>query len=445
MFSWLLGSSSSSSCSDQATTQVRDREACWKDYEHLRTTSQYPTDSTSRGNSWFSPSAETIAQEYLTVPHHDLALLRHVGHLCVVTGVHVNSTAALVAQELALTAAMHVVLVGKGRHNASNCRAAIMAEAVVRGLPPPCLYTAPALRLDALSSVRDVAQYIVQVAQSDKYNGRLQLLVHLAHVGSSTAKLTNDGLEYNTGCNFIAAHYLTQLLLPILRGKSNDNPCYPASMPPRIIYASSMGHCLGTNFDPQRLQQFPAEGGAPAGFLQESPLVPAADTALLTADTSIALQQQQQQQSVQQYTTEQLQKAVQRQGTQVGRSKMALLGATYHLARVHAQVTFFHIHLLPISSSSPSSSLSFWPVLRAALDTAFDKNNTTNCYYLHSNGNPWTPMEPAQDTQFGQACFEAANAVLETIIGTTGSGGGTTMTTPLGTANRQAEYQPPTL
>lgn len=57
---------------------------------------------------------------------------------------------------------------------------------------------------------------IAPAAAKDQFDGQLHIFVNHANVGSDVAKLTEDNIEYNTGCNFVANHYLIILMLPLL-------------------------------------------------------------------------------------------------------------------------------------------------------------------------------------------------------------------------------------
>jgi NAD(P)-dependent dehydrogenase (short-subunit alcohol dehydrogenase family) len=335
--------------------------------------------------------------------------------MCVVTGVSsIHSPAFVVAQELALTAGMHVILVG--RANLATCQQTIRQQAKTRQIPVK-LFAAPKMHLASLDSIRQAADYIIHLAHL-KYQGRCQLVVNMAHVGTNEPRLTQDGLEYNTGCNLVGTQYFTKLLLPLVSRAAPHG---------RIIHASSMGHCLGTNFNPQRFVDHPAEGGAPPGFLQQTIRQHDLATNLLVSDEVLQINQVEAS-----YTVEQRRQAVQKQGTQVGRSKMALMATTHYMSRLYPDISFFTFHLIPPPSRSswfPRNSnnshhdcLAAMPALRAALDDELCPNlyNPPQCYYLHGDGSIWTPMEPAQDNVFAKACYVACEQVLQQVIPTNG-------------------------
>ena len=389
-------------------TLARPLEDCLKDYERVRETSQYPPSPTAwrwnpLGNDY---ETEQACQQYLATRQ---SLERRVGKLCVVTGVSsTQSPAFCVAQELALTAGMHVVLAG--RANLNTCQQAIEAQAKARQIRIK-VYTTK-FHLASLQSIRQAADFVTHLAQS-QYHNQCQILLNMAHVGTSQAKLTDDGLEYNTGSNFVGTQYFTKLLLHLLKET-------PYS---RVVHTNSMGHCLGDNFSPARLVAYPAEGGAPPGFLQQATREHHVHTSLLTPDETIEINQVEVS-----YTTEQHRQAVYQRGTQVGRSKMALMAATYHMSRLYPQILFFNFHLLPQTRKSwwgggGNEQLAALPALRAALDDGFDDKRESCadpssgfCYYLHTDGNPWTPMAPAQDHAFGKACYEACESVLRQLV-----------------------------
>lgn len=248
-------------------TTVRDKESCYKDYQLVQETAKYYS---SLQNVWTAMHAEAyVSQLLLEAPRATMSVVAH--QLAVVTGVTMNSVGYHVAQELALQAGMHVVLMARSEGQLRRCAAEIRAEAMQRGLVdkngiaiPITLYGCK-FHLASLESVKQAAEYVTSLAHHEQYQGKLHILVNHASVGSPHAKLTMDKMEYNTACNFVAAHYFTQLLIPLLQkaARGSEFPVYK----PRVIFTASMGHALGTNFHPHRLVQHPKEGGAPPGYI----------------------------------------------------------------------------------------------------------------------------------------------------------------------------------
>lgn len=509
------------------TNEIRDEESCVAEYQKLRATSRYPplktttsttADEDNRNKNplaglleWSATASfcrQLLAQQRQqhqqqstqSQPNRatdDSSCWPMRDRLCLVTGVCEDSPAFYVAQELAVTGRMHVIIAGRNLQQLKLCQRAIQKEALLRAFDGQVTgvvvhVCSTKFHLASLDSIRRTAKCVMDVAHgTDGYHGQLHCLVHMAHVGTGTAKLTADGIEYNTGCNFVGTHYLTKLLMPLFP-RNNGNHANGDDTAARVVHVNSMGHCLGTNFSPRRFVHAPQEGGAPEGFLQQvlvesaatlgggddfdddeamSPPIVSPQTALLS---KAAYDQPQQPKETIQVNEQETKRAVRRSGTQVGRSKMAALADLFATSRLHPHVRFVAFHLVPQSASSsrnkpttttttsstfstwwwwnvlPSSTTSgnhakaeraAWPALRAVLDdtlfaattTTRTDNATSNCRYLHADGNSWTPMAPAMDPVFGTACFQAAETILQQKV----------KTPDLPPA--QAAYVPPTL
>ena len=93
-----------------------------------------------------------------------------MGQLCVVTGVYPRSAAYYVAQELALSAGMHVILVGKSKSNVQACRELLQEEAVQRlgrkAASQIQIYAVPNYNLASLDSVRTAAHAVMEIIQT---------------------------------------------------------------------------------------------------------------------------------------------------------------------------------------------------------------------------------------------------------------------------------------
>jgi hypothetical protein len=391
-------------------TEVRRPEDCNREYEKLKQSAFYGGSQ----NSLLATSAENYVHTlFREAPQAKEAVK---GKLAVVTGVVRGQVGHQIALELAVQAEMHVLVLGKSEKGLRSVVQAIREEASRRGVQRPKLYI-QRFHIASLDSAQTAAHQCEQLAHS-KYDGKLHVCVHHASVGSTEAKLTADGFEYNTGCNLLTTHYLTKKWIPLLRQAAT--PSYK----PRVVCTSSIGHCLGHNFVPQRLFPFPKEGGAPAGFI-----VPLDDERISEAEPGGVA-----------FTTAEKLAAVAKVGTQVGRSKMAVVADVMHWARLYPELSFISYHTGSVATGNNGGMPGLGPVyhikrfvsqfspsqgarsaLRAALDPDF--NNSMRGAYLHADGNPWTPMNPSTIDpktrrpftmeSFAEACYTAAEKVLE--------------------------------
>lgn len=236
------------------SVRTRSAEDCDHDYHTLRRTGRY----LHAQNAWLAPSAQTYVRGLLQQKPHVRDIVR--GRLAVITGVTINGTGFYMAQELVLRAGMHVVLLGKSETNVRNCQS-ILEATLPTDANAPRVFSHKHV-LSSLQSSRESAEYIAQLANQN-YGGKLYVLINNAGTGANRARLTDDAIEYNTGCNFIGTHYFTRLLLPLLHNAAT--PTYK----PRVTNLTSMGHAMGWNFNPERLVEFPKEGDAPEGYITE--------------------------------------------------------------------------------------------------------------------------------------------------------------------------------
>ena len=419
--------------------KVRDNAACHEDYNVLKQSGTY---FSSQESTFRAPSAQTYVQQlFREAPEARLPIQ---GKLAVVTGVFNDGVSFHIAQELALRAKMHVILMGRSETNLARCVAAITAEASSRGereSPKPILYQQK-FNLASLDSVKHAATYVSQVADKS-YQGELHVLVNFASVGTNDAKLTVDGLEYNTGCNFVATHYFTKLLLPVLQAAATS------AYKPRVVQTSSLGHALGDRFDPNRLLEHPREGGAPAGYIVVTPQL----------DEGVATIREFEPMPGDPAYGQPKIAAIAKVGTHVGRSKMAVLADVIHMTKLFPEICFTSQYPGSIAtklSTKESSKLGWWDklryhyslymfrlsssqgaraALRAALDPNMNSAEDLQGAYLHADGNPWVPMHPSTldpvtgqpytMEMFAQACYEAAESLLTQL--------------------NQAPYQPPSI
>ena len=460
---------------------LRDRSDCNADYEQLVRTQSY----VEFQNALLAPNADDYVRQLLQESScHDAPAALLQGQLAVVTGVSsCGSTAAAaaengsvgfcIAQELALQCGMHVILLGKSATSLERCVTQLRAEAVRRkntslssntaaaetttssssDVVLPKLYTCP-YRPSSLQSVQDAADFCESVARTH-HDQRLAILVNASTVGCDQARLTENDMEYNVGCNWIAAHYLTRRLLPLLLRQADVAAAVSGTTSssifyrPRVILTSSIGHVLGRKFNPSRFIQCPAEGGAPPGYLVWNP----------EAGTLTNTEAEQQASCQSMPWTGRLWRVIsngsissshsataglvqdepdwQRVGTQVGRSKMAVLADAMHMAKLYPQLCITSHH--PGLCTPPNNrnrnndseskrlhrltpSQAARAALRAALDPEFNTFNKGYGYYLHCDGQPWHPFyptarnrtngEPIDWEDYCAAVFQAAEVVL---------------------------------
>jgi NAD(P)-dependent dehydrogenase (short-subunit alcohol dehydrogenase family) len=404
-------------------TTIRDRNACYKDYDKVKESGMYFVSQ----NSFTAPSAHAYVQRLLREAPQAKEAVK--GKLAVVTGVTMGGTGYHIALELAVQAGMHVFLLGKSESNLRKCVKTIHEEASRRGLDRPVLYQTK-FHLASLASATRAADVCRNLVQSKSYGGKLHVLVNHAGIGSEAARLTDDGIEYNTGCNFVCTHYLTKSLIDLLQAAATND------YKPRVVMAASMGHAFGAKFDPIRLAQFPKEGGAPAGYI------------VVVDETTI---KEHEPPPSEPNTTESRLAAVAKVGTQVGRSKMAVVADVLHFSKLYPEINFTSHHAGSIKSSQ-RLGMGFGPnliynyvaypfrfspsqgaraALRAALDPDMNTAEDLQGAYLHADGNPWAPMvpttrdpltqQPYEMDVYAEVCYEAADALLAELVTTKSS------------------------
>ena len=393
------------------TNTRRDLDTCRKDYETLIKTQRYY----HAQNPMLAPSAARYVQNLAQETKFDVS-----DQLAVVTGVYYESHAYYVAQELACLGA-HVILVARKEANLLESLADIEDEALRRGRNTVAVHY-QTCDFGSLASIKDAADEISRIAVS-KYQGRLKLLVHGAGSGTDACKLTQDGLEYNAGFNFIGPHYFTKQLLPLLTaasGTGNDKP--------RVLFSTSIGHCLGRKFHPDRIADFPQEGGAPPGYIiydkQENMIREAYPT-----PPPPQLADYWQRFRSQEPAPEQPDLAM--VGTQVARSKLAIIADASHFTKLYPKICFVSYHPGSIRTDKVnmvgnmfrfSASQGARAALRAALDPDFSSEPSLQGAYLHCDGNPWEPEIPlTKDPKtgnpyhwepFAESCYDAAEKLI---------------------------------
>lgn len=376
-------------------------EDCVKKYEWVQT---YQL-AFGIQNAWKQPKA----QAYVSNLIKEAPCAVMTGKLAVVTGVTIGGAGYHMAQELALQAKMHVVLLGRSKSKVKAAMEAMEQEAAKRALEKPTLFET-AFDLDSLATAKTAAQYVTKLAK-EKYDGKLHVLLNNAGVVVGKPCLTKDGIEANVGRNFITVHHLTEQLLPVL--KAAATPDYK----PRVVDISSIVHIFGADFLPKRLLEYPKLGGAPEGSIIEK-------------DGSIA------------FATESMVET----NFQYGRAKMGVVAITQHSQKMHPELNFVCLHPGSIISNFGSDLgiaakiyyYGFWlfnfsasqgavAALRACLDPDFNTEADLQGAYLHCDGNPWIPMAPTSinpDTnkaytreEFAKATAEVADKLIEKCRG----------------------------
>lgn len=437
---------------------IKDRDSCWKAYDTLFAETGYA----HLQNARTAPDSETYVRQLL----EEAPSARRKGQLAVVTGVTLEGVGYYIARELAVQAGFHVILLGKSERNLEKCMQDIQeySKRTFSLEKDQVVLYKHKFYLASLDSVDKAADFCTQIAQTQQYQGKLAVLINQANVGSAQAKLTQQGIEYNSGCNFVATHFFITRLLPLLQNAASEN------YKPRVSSIASVGHVLGRRFQPHRLVQHPKEGGAPVGYIvvqpdgsirEYDPKEEASrcernnqDTENQTTVLSLSslvnrLEQFLPNKNAPTPTPEHMAKV----GTQVGRSKMAIVADTIHLAEKYPAISFSSYHAgattNPTSSSNNNNNgsskfvsqlvqhygvakyYSCSQAARAALRAALDPHMNTEPdlmggVYLHADGNPWTPMtpdnvqNPANGQVYGmldyaQACHNAAEELLDNI------------------------------
>lgn len=163
------------------------------------------------------------------------------------------------AEELALSAEMHVVLMGRSKQKLQDVKAALEKEAARRGLPPPTLWT-EMYDADDLSTIASGADGVTQLAK-DKYDGKCLVLVNNAGAVAPDYSTSKQGADSMLARNFLAPHLLTTRLMPLLKAVARSG------YKPRVVNVSSMGHALGHDFCPVRYD-LKLQASAPAASRQ---------------------------------------------------------------------------------------------------------------------------------------------------------------------------------
>ena len=417
------------------TCTTTDKAVCEETFDLLRKNRSVGGGSLS--SALTSPNAKKYVERLLrevplSLPAVHNEAIDSDGHiqlrrrLAVISGVYVGSPGYYVAEELAVAADMDVVLVGKSPEKLQEAFLAINQEAKKRTRSisssigsgrknttnaMPKLYQVQ-MNANSLRSVATAAEEIEQIC-AGHYHGQLHVSVNLADEVHKAYSTTEEGVEVNVGWNYLAPRLLVDLLLPVLRAAAT--PDYK----PRIVQEASLGHCLGSDFNPCRLRKFPKEGGAPNGTIVRNEATQALEYSKESGTAGLDMYY---------------------------RSKMALMADTLALAKEEpmlavvscdpGMLTYAAAPKSPQSDAALSSSATASPLsprrsllsrtdssglglgdlfhlgpsqgarsaLRAALDPDFNTTNTM--HYLHYDGNPWAMAEPTIGPQFPQGTGE---------------------------------------
>mmetsp|Transcript_8732 Transcript_8732/g.18888 ORF Transcript_8732/g.18888 Transcript_8732/m.18888 type:complete len:395 (+) Transcript_8732:109-1293(+) len=386
------------------SSTVRDDAASQKTYDWVKAY-QLPF---AIQNAWKQPYAKTYVAK-LIAEAPDKSVVKP-GKLAVVTGVTIGGAGYHMAEELALQGGFHVILLGRNEGKLKAAIESIEKEAIKRKVDKPTLYESK-FDLNALSSAKAAADLFTELAET-KYDGQLCVLLNNAGAVSAKPRLTADGIEANVGWNFIATHYFTDLLLPVL--KEAASPTYK----PRVVDVASIAHIFAGDLSPDRLSEFPKQSGAPEGRIGEND------------DGTISF----------------LISDMEGPKDCYGRSKMGTVAITKYIQTLHPEINFVALHPGSIASNfggdmGAVAKVYYWgfyafqyvpsqgavAALRASLDPDFNSEADLQGAYLHCDGNPWTPCHPeAMDPttkapyameEYGKALMEAADKIIAKVVG----------------------------
>jgi NAD(P)-dependent dehydrogenase (short-subunit alcohol dehydrogenase family) len=347
----------------------RDKASCFKTYDFLRKTSLYFT----LANAWTCPNADTYVRKlFQEAPEAKEAVK---GKLAIVTGVTIGGAGYFMAEELAVTAEMHVILMGRNEGKLTAAMESIVKTAEKRGAPKPTLYETK-YDLNSLKSAVSAAEYATKLA-ADKYDGKIHVLVNNAGGCVPKYDTTEEGIEANVGRNYVAPHFLTEKLIPVLKKAAIS------TYKPRVVFVASIAHIEGTKLDPERLLNEPSTGGAPEGFIDptEKKFTSGAMEILdatkmyclakfgAVAD-AIALAKKHPEIN---FTSQQPGSILSNFGNELG-----IAGAIYYYG-------FYFFQFQPSQGACTA--------LRAALDPDFNREESLQGAYLNCDRNPWYPAE----------------------------------------------------
>ncbi|CAB9508029.1 short chain dehydrogenase [Seminavis robusta] len=376
---------------------VASKAHCDRQYYLTKNTQLYWT----LQNTWTYPYAQTYVNRLLQEAPAVKGPLNK--QLAVITNIALNGSSYHAAEELALSLGMHLILLsGKKLSKLKQVEEALLREARQRGVANNTNYLKPTVYKiqyddNSLSSVMQAAQDVMEIANNGskdgkfQYNGQIPVLIHNPSGVTVAYETTKEGIEINVARNFVAPHLLTEQLLPCLKKAATD------TFKPRIVQVSSVGHCQGTDFDPERFLDMPEEGGAPDGTLQQTLVNEDGDNTHVAVKVYVE--------------NEELDGPV----VMYYRSRMAVIADGIALAREEPSLAPVSVYPGSVSSSSKKSlgiaetiyqtGFSVFQLsprqaaratLRAVLDPIFNDGSVSHMRgaYLHCDGNAWTVADP---------------------------------------------------
>lgn len=386
------------------TNTLATKAYCHRQYWMMRNSQLYWT----LQNTWTYPKAQAYVDRLFR--EAPTAKEPFQGQLVVITNITGSGSSYYVAEELALNAGMHLVLLSKKKEKLRSIEENLLKEAKRRGVQANQNYKRPTIfkvQYDphSLKSVMEAAQEVIHISAGEAYQSKLPILLHNPSGVTMEYQTTAEGVEVNVGRNFMAPHILTQQLLPLLKATATT------TFKPRIIYVSSVGHCQGNDFDPDRFLLLPEEGGAPEGTL----VAPGGNSGQYEAAATGEA------------TTKEYKQGEELDGcvTMYYRSKMAVIADAMALAMEEPSLApvsvypgsvaatqkkslgiaeaiyqkgFYMFNLSPRQAARAS--------LRAALDPDLNTGELPTGSYLHCDGNPWTAADPTIDDPVTGVSYE---------------------------------------
>ena len=383
-------------------TTPLDKATATKNYAFLRSTQLYFLSQ----NALTAPNADAYCSKLFAEAPDAKDVVN--GKLAVVTGVTVGGAGFHMAQELALSAGMAVIIMGRSSAKLVQAEEAIMKEATKRNLADKPKLFHVNFDLDDLTTAVKAAEEATKIAK-DSYNGQLHVLVNNAGAAVADYRTTKQGVEANVGRNFLAPHLLSERLLPLLRAASTDK--YKA----RCVFVASLGYCMALDFDSNALIEKPEYGGAPDGFLKFDEA-----TGKCTNDVvSMTLM--------------------------YSRGKQGDVASALHMSKLYPEVNFTSHNPGSIVSNFGSNLGIFGTIyyygfylfqysvsqgactaLRAALDPDFNTVPELQGAYLHCDMNPW-PLDdlkiddpdtgkPYEWNKYAEKVYKDTNTIIEKLL-----------------------------